>query len=277
MLPSTNTRASRPAIGGKPLMRAARRTDARATTPVCRATRTTSSRAKVKGPPERALHQQGNGALPAPAAPTATTAATRTEATATARTTTTTTRTATTGAARAILRFIDAQLTASHGEAIQGLDGLGGLGLWHLDTAKAARTTGLTIGRQCDGLDRAVLGEQVANLCFSRRERQVSNIDLHDSSSHFSLTRGRVPPSQGWAAAAIHYTAGNTVGIVWRACSWLGRIFEQRVLSPDRWRSSMHRSAFKRLKMQGERVAIGAENNTVGPIGTISAGFRPRT
>ena len=34
-------------------------------------------------------------------------------------------------------------------------------------------------------LDRTVLREQIAHLGFGRRERQVSNIDLHDSDSHF--------------------------------------------------------------------------------------------
>jgi hypothetical protein len=163
-----------------------------------------------------------SGALPAttaPATPTppTTAAATRTEATATARTTAAT-RTATTAAtAGTILRFIDAQLTTAQREAVQRLDGLRSLGLRHFNEAKAARPTGLTIGRQRNGLDRAMCGEQVANLRFSRRKGQVSNIDLHDSSSHFSLTMGRIPPSNRWTAATIHYTAGNTVGIVWRA------------------------------------------------------------
>jgi hypothetical protein len=82
---------------------------------------------------------------------------------------------------------------------------------------------------------------------------------------------GRDPPSNRWAAAAIHYTAGNTVGIVWRAWALLGRTFEQ-LLSPDRWMSTMHRGAFKHLKMQGEQAAIGAEDSTVAQ----SAPFPPR-
>jgi len=70
------------------------------------------------------------------------------------------------------------------------------------------------------------------------------------------------PPSRRWAVAAIHYTAGNTVGIVSRAWALLGRTFEQ-LLSPDRGMWTMHRGAFKRLKMQGEQAAIGAEDSTV--------------
>ena len=137
---------------------------------------------KKKGPPKRAFHQlQWSERLPATAATTAA-AATRTEATATARTTAAT-RTAC--AAGTILRFVDTQLTATHRETVQRLDGLGGLGLRHLDESKTARAAGLTIGRQRDGLDRTVLREQVAHLGLGRREGQISNIDLHDSISRF--------------------------------------------------------------------------------------------
>src|SRR5262245_29568122 len=131
-------------------------------------------------------------------------AATRAEAAAAART----------RAAGTILRLVDAQLTATHREAIQRLDGLGGLGLRHLDEAEPARTTGLTVSRQGDVLDRAVLREQVAHLGFGRRERQVSNIDLHDSSlSLFQIQNGRTRHSCE-SRRQPFTTAGNTVGIV---------------------------------------------------------------
>jgi hypothetical protein len=128
--------------------------------------------------------------LPATAATTTTAAATatRTEAAAAARTTAATrtaTATAAAGTARAILCFVDAQLTSTHREPVQRFDGLGGLGLRHLDETKAARAASLAISRQGYGLDRTVLREQIAHLGFGRRERQVSNIDLHDSDSHF--------------------------------------------------------------------------------------------
>ena len=42
------------------------------------------------------------------------------------------------------------------------LDGAGGIRIRHLDEAEAARTTGLTIGRQGHGNDVAVLGKQSA-------------------------------------------------------------------------------------------------------------------
>src|SRR5688572_6502475 len=138
-------------------------------------------RDKKKGPPKRAFHRRSDGCLPASAATA--TAATRTEATATARTTTATRTAAAAGAAGAILRFVDAQLAAAHREAVQGLDGLRGLGLRHFDEAETTRTAGLTVRRQRHGLDRAVLREEVAHLGFGRRERQVSNINLHDSRS----------------------------------------------------------------------------------------------
>jgi S-methylmethionine-dependent homocysteine/selenocysteine methylase len=133
---------------------------------------------KKKGPPKRAFRELALDRLPATAAATATATATAAgavataaataagaEATAAARTATTA---AATGAAGTILRFIDAQLTATHREAIQRLDGLGCLSLGHLDEAEAARAAGFAIRRQRYGLNRAVLREQVTHLGLSR-------------------------------------------------------------------------------------------------------------
>src|SRR5688572_29173022 len=210
------------------------------------------SSTKKKGPPKRAFHQQSCCVrLPATAATTTAAAATRTEATATARTTTAATRTAAAGATGTILRFIDAQLTATHREAVQGFDGLGCLGLRHFDEAETARAASLAISRERHGLDRTVLREQVAHLGFGRRKRQVSNVNLHDFKLSLSLGQGRARPSHDGRLRPL--TAGNTVGIVWRAKrARQGRIFDQRVLSPGRLLQPAP-GAYKRLKMQGIR------------------------
>ena len=157
-----------------------------------------------------------------------------------------------TRAARTILRFVDAQLTAAHREAIQRLDGLDGLGLRHLDEAEAARTTGFAVSRQRDVLDSPVLREQVAHLGLGRRERQVSNIDLHDSSlSLISDKHGRTrPPREG--RPAIHNGRKHGRDSPGGQMSSAGRIFDQRSCHLDRARGA----------------SVGAENST---------GHRPKT
>ena len=86
-----------------------------------------------------------------PAIPTAaaTTAATKPAATAA--------RTATATAARLVLSFVDAQLATTHIVTVQALDGTGRIGLVHLNKPETAWATGLTIGRQRNGLNRTML------------------------------------------------------------------------------------------------------------------------
>jgi hypothetical protein len=118
---------------------------------------------------------------------TATTAA----ATTTARTArTAATAAATTTATLTFLRFIDAQRTTTHVLAIQGLDGALCIGAGHLDKAKATRTTRFAIVDQRDGLDSAVLFEQLTDLSFVGRKRQVTHIDFRHTNS-LSLKKPR--------------------------------------------------------------------------------------
>ena len=230
-------RAPRPAIGANPRINLLILVPVhkfvviqdRITTDLYTGTKFVKRKARRSGP----FISRECGALPASTATAAATAAAGAEATTATARTTTATGTATAGSAGTILRFIDAQLTTAQRETVQGLDGLRGLGLRHFNEAKAARTTGFTVGRQRNRLDRAMCGEQVANLCFSRRERQVSNVDLHDSKLSLFINNGPRSAINPMDGSGHYYTAGNTVGIVWRAWAWLGRTFEQ-LLSPDR-------------------------------------------
>ena len=86
-----------------------------------------------------------------PAIPTTAAATAATEpAAAAARTT------AATGAGL-VLSFVDTQLATTHIVTVQALDGTGSIGLAHLNKPETAWATGLTIGRQRNGLDRTVL------------------------------------------------------------------------------------------------------------------------
>jgi hypothetical protein len=128
--------------------------------------------------------------LPATAATTAATAT----ATTAAGTTATAATTATTAATLALLRLIDAQRTAAHVLPIEGLDGALCVGTRHFHEAEATRTAGFTVVDQRNGLDGAMLFEQLADLRFIRRERQVSYIDLcHDDTVSLKKPRARSP------------------------------------------------------------------------------------
>ena len=95
------------------------------------------------------------------AAATAATTAVAAAATRTATATRTTAAAATAAGAGTILRFIDAEGTTAHVEAVERLHGARGISLRHFDEAEAARPAGLAVGREGNGLDGAVLGEEL--------------------------------------------------------------------------------------------------------------------
>ena len=126
-------------------------------------------------------------------------------AVATARTT------AATGA-RTILRLVDAQRATAHREAVQRLHRALRIGLRHLDEAEAPRTAGLAIGRERHRLNRAVLGEELANRGFVSRERQVAHIDLgHSNILRKLLTPHAIPERK---SQRHHHTTGGFVAEV---------------------------------------------------------------
>jgi hypothetical protein len=119
--------------------------------------------------------------------PAATAAATTTTARATAAA-------AATATTLALLRFIDAQRTATHVLAIQGLDGALCIGTGHFDEAKATGTTSVAVVDQRYRLHGTVRFEQSANILFSCIERQIANVDFRhkrQALSEKSLERGR--------------------------------------------------------------------------------------
>ncbi len=99
-------------------------------------------------------------------------AATTATAETTARTTTTATR------AGAILRLIDLQWTPTHVGAIEILDGARGVGLVHLDEAKAARPAGFSIDRESYRLNGTVRCKQSADFRIRRGKGKVSNVNF---------------------------------------------------------------------------------------------------
>jgi hypothetical protein len=118
--------------------------------------------------------------LPAATAAAATTAA-ATVATATAAAIAATTTAAT--ATRLVLSLIDAQRTAAHRVTVQRLNGASSIGLGHFHEPEATRATRLSVGRECNGLNRAMLREQRTDRSLIRRKREVANVNLrHDVS-----------------------------------------------------------------------------------------------
>jgi hypothetical protein len=98
----------------------------------------------------------------------------------------------------------DAQRATAHVEAIERLHGALRISLRHLDEAEAARPTGFTIGRQSDGLDGAMLREEVTHFALGGRERQVAHVNLGHSNilrKKQHTTTGQLiadTPSQRW-------------------------------------------------------------------------------
>jgi hypothetical protein len=114
-------------------------------------------------------------AVAATAAATTAVAATTTRAAAATGTATAATRAGT------ILRFIDAQGTATHVEAVERLHGALGVSLGHFYEAEAARAAGFAVCREGNGFDGAVLCEELAHIRFRRGERQVAHVNLGHS------------------------------------------------------------------------------------------------
>jgi hypothetical protein len=86
--------------------------------------------------------------------------------------------TATTARARLVLRLVDAQCPAAHLMTVEVLDGACSVCLTHLHEAEATWPPGLTVGRQRDRLDRAVLGKQRAHIRLSGGEREIPDVNL---------------------------------------------------------------------------------------------------
>ena len=87
-------------------------------------------------------------------------------------------RSTTAAAALALLRFIDAQRTATHVLAIQGLDRALCVCARHFDEAEAARAARFAIVDQRHGLHLPVLLEQRTDVLLSSGKRQISNVDF---------------------------------------------------------------------------------------------------
>jgi hypothetical protein len=156
----------------------------------------------------QALRRRGDyQRRPPPPPPPTVAAATAAAAEAATRTTTAAARTTATTAAAAgagtILRFVDAQRTSAHVEAVQRLHGALCISLRHLDEAEAARPTGFTVGRQSDGLDGAMLREEVTHFALGGRERQVAHVNLGHSNilrkkTHNDRTKKADTPRHRW-------------------------------------------------------------------------------
>ena len=77
------------------------------------------------------------------------------------------------------LRLVHLQRATAHLEAVEALDGAGGLGVrGHLDEAEATGLAGVAVVDQCDRVDRAVGCEQRADGGLVGRKREVTNVDL---------------------------------------------------------------------------------------------------
>src|SRR5438034_8502668 len=77
-------------------------------------------------------------------------------------------------------RLIDTQRPPPERRPLQ--PGNGGLGLGrvrHLDEAKAVRPAGVAVGHHPDGVDGPIRFEQLAQLCFGRRVREIPHKDIH--------------------------------------------------------------------------------------------------
>ena len=121
-------------------------------------------------------------AAPAPATAVTTTAAAATLATAAAAA----------GAGR-VLRLIDLQGATTHIDAIEILDGSGGIRLTHFDKTEAARTSGVPIDRKRHRLDRTVRRKQSAYLRIRRGKGKIPNVNFSHVSKNSKLTSEAVP------------------------------------------------------------------------------------
>lgn len=131
------------------------------------------------------------GFLPAAAATAAVAAAESTAAATTAETAARTTAAAT--GAGTILSLVHTQRATAHRVAVQGLDRASRVILRHFDEAETAGTTGVTIDRQRNRLNRTVLREQGANRCLVCRKRQVAYINFRHLWKHSLINQTNRP------------------------------------------------------------------------------------
>src|SRR5579859_4188634 len=81
-----------------------------------------------------------------------------------------------------VLRLTDSQWTASEVLAVERLNRTRCIGLAHFHESESSGSTRVAIGGKGNRFDGTVLRKQVADLCVSRGEREVTHINLrHDS------------------------------------------------------------------------------------------------
>ena len=131
-------------------------------------------------------------AAAATAAITAAVAAAESTAAATTAETAARTTAAATGAGT-ILSLVHTQRATAHRVAVQGLDRASRVILRHFDEAETAGTTGVTIDRQRNRLNRTVLREQGANRCLVCRKRQVAYINFRHLWKHSLINQTNRP------------------------------------------------------------------------------------
>ena len=90
------------------------------------------------------------------------------------------------------LGLVDPQGATLHLVAIEGLHGLLRSFIVHLDESETARTTGLALVDQGDGVERAVLTEEFLDFSIGGTEGQIAHIELLHSAF---LISGPVAPT----------------------------------------------------------------------------------
>src|SRR6185437_11100456 len=119
----------------------------------------------------------------------------------------------------ALLRLVHAQRPAAEILAVQILNGAGSIGARHLDEREAAGAARVPIGDDADGLHRAVLREQRADLVLAGRKRQIADIDLghckellkETKPARLSSARGRYIANKGREAAETGVIGGRAL------------------------------------------------------------------
>ena len=83
-------------------------------------------------------------------------------------------------------RLVDGEDAVAESSSIECADRRVGGSKSHFHEAEAPRLTGLAVGDQFDGLDGAVLGEELAEIVFGRVDGQIAHIYfLHSLSFPF--------------------------------------------------------------------------------------------
>jgi hypothetical protein len=114
------------------------------------------------------------------AASSTTTAAAATASTTTAKSTAAASTTSTTAASATLLawaRFIDGHCSSVHFLAVKPADGFVGFIRRHFNERKSFRTTGVSIGDDVDGFNRACLREEFRQILFGRLKRQIAYVN----------------------------------------------------------------------------------------------------